>query len=192
MILVGTGCPCCARVRPGQGCGLPAFPAPRGRRGPRGPGRPARAVARRAMRSALEAGVAARTLSGRSKDSGGAAASFARPAQRARRGHAAAFPARKRTPRLRQSVLRRVLGVLHVACDDVGHSERDLPVRADHIPVGVGVAALRAARAPALLVDGPPRRYYTARSGRVPGGASSFTPPVGRAAGRRGRSSGSS
>jgi hypothetical protein len=33
-----------------------------------------------------------RTLSGRKKASGGAAASFARPAQRARRAHAASFP----------------------------------------------------------------------------------------------------
>jgi hypothetical protein len=38
-----------------------------------------------------------RTLSGRSKASGGAAASFARPAQRARRAHAASFPASDRS-----------------------------------------------------------------------------------------------
>ena len=38
-----------------------------------------------------------RTLSGRKKASGGAAASFARPAQRARRAHAASFPARDRS-----------------------------------------------------------------------------------------------
>ena len=43
----------------GQARGLPAFPAPRGRSGLRGQGRPARAVARRAMRSTLEAGGAA-------------------------------------------------------------------------------------------------------------------------------------
>ena len=38
-----------------------------------------------------------RTLSGRKKASGGAAASFSRPAQRARRAHAASFPARDRS-----------------------------------------------------------------------------------------------
>ena len=38
-----------------------------------------------------------RTLSGRSKDSGGAAAAFAGPRSGARRGHAASFPARKRS-----------------------------------------------------------------------------------------------
>jgi hypothetical protein len=38
-----------------------------------------------------------RTLSGRKKASGGAAASFARPAQRARRAHAASFPGRDRS-----------------------------------------------------------------------------------------------
>jgi hypothetical protein len=81
----------------GAGCGLPAFAAPRGRRGPRGPGRPAGPSPAGRCAAPWRPGWRPRTLSGRSKDSGGEAASFARPAQRARRGHAASLPASDRS-----------------------------------------------------------------------------------------------
>ncbi len=58
---------------------------PQGRRAPARCGAPLRPEGR------------PRTLSGREKASGGAAASFSRPAQRARRAHAASFPARDRS-----------------------------------------------------------------------------------------------
>ena len=76
----------------GAGCGLPASPAPRGRRGLRGQGRPAGRCA-----APWRPEGRPRILSGRKKDCGGAAASFSRPAQRARRGHAASFPASDRS-----------------------------------------------------------------------------------------------
>jgi hypothetical protein len=81
------------------GAGLwPArFSCSRGRRGPRGPGRPAGPSPAGRCAAPWRPGRRPRTLSGRSKDSGGAAASFARPARRARRGHAASFPASDRS-----------------------------------------------------------------------------------------------
>src|SRR6266704_5229484 len=97
VIMAGTGL-VLVRPRPaGAGCGLPAFPAPRGRSGLRGQGRPAGPSRAARFGAPLRPEGRPRTLSGRSKTSGGEAASFARPAQRARRGHAASFPARARS-----------------------------------------------------------------------------------------------
>jgi len=97
VIMAGTGWPYRTRAWPGQACGLPAFPVPRGRSGLRGQGRPAGPSPEGRCAAPLRPEGRPRTLSGRDKASGGAAASFARPAQRARRGHAASFPARKRS-----------------------------------------------------------------------------------------------
>ena len=97
VIMASTGWPCCARLAAGQATGLPAFPVPRGRSGLRGQGRPAGPSPEGRCAAPLRPEERPRTLSGRKKDSGGAAASFSRPAQRARRGHAASLPARKRS-----------------------------------------------------------------------------------------------
>ncbi len=94
VIMAGAGWSCCARVRRGQAGACPLFllagaagvPGVRG--GPQGRRAQARCAA------PLRPGGRPRTLSGRSKASGGVAASFVRPAQRARRAHAASFPAR--------------------------------------------------------------------------------------------------
>ena len=93
----GRGCPCCARAWPGQAGACPLFLLPGAagvpgvKGGPQGRRAPARCAA------PLRAGWRPRTLSGRSKDSGGEAASLERPAQRARRAHAASFPVRDRS-----------------------------------------------------------------------------------------------
>ena len=83
--------------RVGQACGLPAFPAPRGRSGLRGQGRPEGPSPEGRCGAPLRPEGRPRTLSGRKKASGGAAASFPRPAQRALRGHAASFPGSDRS-----------------------------------------------------------------------------------------------
>jgi hypothetical protein len=92
-----TGWPCCARLLAGQACGLPAFAVPRGRSGLRGQGRPAGPSPAGRCAAPWRPEGRPRTLSGRDKASGGEAASFARSAQRARRGHAASFPASDRS-----------------------------------------------------------------------------------------------
>ncbi len=81
----------------GAGSGLPAFPAPRGSSGLRGQGRSAGPSRAARCAAPLRPEGRPRTLSGRSKASGGEAASIVRPAQRARRAHAASFPASDRS-----------------------------------------------------------------------------------------------
>src|SRR5260370_30349011 len=68
----------------GADLGLPAFPVPRGRGGTRGQGRPAGPSPAGRCAAPWRPGWRPRTLSGRSKDSGGEAAFFACPAHRAR------------------------------------------------------------------------------------------------------------
>jgi hypothetical protein len=97
VIMARAGWPCCARVRSGQVSGLPAFPAHRGGRGPRGQGRPAEPSPAGRCAAPWRPGWRPRTLSGHSRASGGEAVSFAWPAQRARRAHAASFPASDRS-----------------------------------------------------------------------------------------------
>ena len=58
VIMARVGCPCCARVRPGQARTCPLFLLPGAAGVPGVQGGP-QAVARRAMRSTLEAGAAA-------------------------------------------------------------------------------------------------------------------------------------
>jgi hypothetical protein len=75
VIVASTGWPCCARLVAGQACGLPAFPVPRGRSGLRGQGRPAGPSPPGRCAAPWGPKGRPRTLSGRSKASGGAAAS---------------------------------------------------------------------------------------------------------------------
>ena len=97
VITARAGWPCRARARRGQAwpCPLSLLPGAAGvpgvKGGPQGRRAPARCAA------PLRPGWRPRTLSGRDKASGGAAATFARPAQRARRAHAASFPASDRS-----------------------------------------------------------------------------------------------
>ena len=97
VIMAGTGWPYRTRAWPGQACGLPAFPVPRGRSGLRGQGRPAGPSPEGRCAAPLRPEGRPRTLSGRGKASGGEAASVARPAQRAHHDHAASFPASDRS-----------------------------------------------------------------------------------------------
>jgi hypothetical protein len=94
VIMARAGWLWCARVRRGQAVACPFSLLPGAavvsgvKGGPAGPSRAARCAA------PWRPEGRPRTLSGRSKASGGEAASVVRPAQRARRGHAASFPAR--------------------------------------------------------------------------------------------------
>ena len=97
VIMARAGWACCARTRCGQAwaCPLFLFPGAAGVPGVKG-GPQGRRVQRDAQHPWGRGGGPV-PLSGRSKVSGGAAASFVRPAQRACRAHAASFPASDRS-----------------------------------------------------------------------------------------------